>query len=87
MEQQFRDKVGLVKPKLPTGIREPKVVRFDPEDQPIVRLALFANLDQAKLYDLAKETIKARLEQVQGVGSGKTDRWNQKRNSNRIGSK
>ncbi|ALE41027.1 efflux RND transporter permease subunit [Leptospira interrogans] len=70
-EQQFRDKVGLVKPKLPTGIKEPKVVRFDPADQPIVRLALFADLDQAKLYDLAKETVKARLEQVQGVGSVK----------------
>ncbi|MBW0432751.1 efflux RND transporter permease subunit [Leptospira yasudae] len=70
-EQQFRDKVGLVKPKLPTGIKEPKVVRFDPADQPIVRLALFAELDQAKLYDLAKETVKARLEQVQGVGSVK----------------
>ncbi|AOP35432.1 multidrug transporter AcrB [Leptospira tipperaryensis] len=70
-EQQFRDKVGLVKPKLPTGIREPKVVRFDPADQPIIRLAVFAELDQAQLYDLAKETIKARLEQVQGVGSVK----------------
>nr|WP_236716050.1 efflux RND transporter permease subunit [Leptospira interrogans] len=70
-EQQFRDKVGLVKPKLPTGIKEPKVVRFDPADQPIVRLALFADLDQAKLYDLAKETVKARLEQVQEVGSVK----------------
>lgn len=70
-EQQFRDKVGLVKPKLPTGIKEPKVVRFDPADQPVVRLALFADLDQSKLYDLAKETVKARLEQVQGVGSVK----------------
>ncbi|XDD52069.1 efflux RND transporter permease subunit [Leptospira sp. WS92.C1] len=70
-EQQFRDKVGLVKPKLPTGIKEPKVVRFDPADQPIIRLAVFAELDQAKLYDLAKETIKSRLEQVQGVGSVK----------------
>ncbi|EKS07053.1 efflux RND transporter permease subunit [Leptospira santarosai] len=70
-EQQFRDKVGLVKPKLPTGIKEPKVVRFDPADQPIVRLALFAELDQAKLYDIAKETVKSRLEQVAGVGSVK----------------
>lgn len=70
-EQQFRDKVGLVRPKLPDGIKEPKVVRFDPADQPIVRLAVFADLGQAQLYDLAKETVKSKLEQITGVGSVK----------------
>ncbi|PJZ27501.1 multidrug transporter AcrB [Leptospira hartskeerlii] len=70
-EQQFRDKTALVRPKLPDGIKEPKVVRFDPADQPIIRLAVFADLDQAKLYDLAKETVKAKLEQIAGVGSVK----------------
>ncbi|TGK01607.1 efflux RND transporter permease subunit [Leptospira langatensis] len=70
-EQQFRDKTALVRPKLPDGIKEPKVVRFDPADQPIIRLAVFADLGQAKLYDLAKETVKAKLEQIAGVGSVK----------------
>ncbi|TGL50684.1 efflux RND transporter permease subunit [Leptospira wolffii] len=70
-EQQFRDKTALVRPKLPDGIKEPKVVRFDPADQPIIRLAVFADLDQAKLYDLAKETVKSKLEQIAGVGSVK----------------
>ncbi|PJZ69812.1 efflux RND transporter permease subunit [Leptospira perolatii] len=68
-EQQFRDKTALVRPKLPDGIKEPKVVRFDPADQPIVRLAVFADLGQAKLYDLAKETVKGKLEQIPGVGA------------------
>ncbi|MCU0846892.1 MAG: efflux RND transporter permease subunit [Spirochaetes bacterium] len=68
-EQQVRDRMALVRPKLPDGIEEPLIKRFDPIDIPVIRLAVSANLPPTKLYDLAKETIKSEIEQVKDVGS------------------
>ncbi len=68
-EQQVRDRVALVRPTLPDGIEEPLIKRFDPTDQPILRLAVSADLPPTKLYDLAKEIIKPSIEQVDNVGS------------------
>ncbi|MBL8018474.1 MAG: efflux RND transporter permease subunit [Leptospirales bacterium] len=68
-EQQVRNKVARVKRSLPDGLDDPLVIRLDPADQPVIRYALFANLPPAALYELAKEKIKPRLEQVTDVGS------------------
>lgn len=68
-EQQVRNKVARIRRNLPSSIEEPIIIRFDPADQPIVRYALFADLPAAQLYELAKERIKPRLEQVSDVGS------------------
>lgn len=67
-EQQIRDRVGAAKRNLPKDIKEPIIRRLDPADQPIVILSLRANLPAAELFDLAEETIKPRLEQVNQVG-------------------
>jgi HAE1 family hydrophobic/amphiphilic exporter-1 len=67
-EQQIRDRVGATKSKLPTDIKEPTIRRLDPADQPVVIIALKADLNQAALFDLANEKIKPRLEQVNQVG-------------------
>ena len=67
-EQQIRDRVGATKRKLPNDIREPVIRRIDPSDQPVLVLAVTANLPEAKLYDLVNEQIKPRLEQVNQVG-------------------
>lgn len=67
-EQQVRDRVGATRSKLPTDIKEPTIRRIDPSDQPVLVLALKADLPAAELYDLANEKIKPRLEQVAQVG-------------------
>ena len=65
----MRDKVNLSRGKMPTEIEEPIIRRFDPSDQPVLILALTADLPQAKMFDLADQFIKPRFEQVNNVGA------------------
>lgn len=67
-EQQIRDRVGSTKRKLPNDIKEPVIRRIDPADQPVLILAVHADLPPGELYDLVNERIKPRLEQVNQVG-------------------
>lgn len=67
-EQQVRDRVSSVKPKLPLDIKEPVIRRIDPADQPIISISFSAELPEGKLFDLADETIRPKLEQVNQVG-------------------
>jgi HAE1 family hydrophobic/amphiphilic exporter-1 len=67
-EQEVRDRVGSAKSKLPKEIDEPVIRQVDPSDQPIIILALDADVSEGKLYDLADDVIRPRLEQVSQVG-------------------
>ena len=67
-EQQIRDKVSSARAKLPDDIEEPTIRRVDPSDQPIVTIALTANISEAELYDLADLTVKPKMEQINQVG-------------------
>lgn len=67
-EQQVRDKVSSAKADLPDDIEEPVIRRVDPSDQPIVVVALTADMSEAELYDLANLTVKPKVEQVNQVG-------------------
>ena len=67
-EQQIRDRVGGTKRKLPTDILEPVIRRIDPSDQPILILSVDADLNEGKMYDVADQIIKPKLEQVNQVG-------------------
>ena len=68
-EQQVRNKLGRVRRDLPEGIDEPLIQRFDPADQPIIRLSVAADMPSAKLYDYVDQRIKPRFEQVPNVGA------------------
>lgn len=68
-EQQVRDKVGVAKAKIPREAKEPLIRKMDPSDQPILTLAVSGKLSEAKMFDLADQMIKPRLEQVDNVGS------------------
>jgi len=68
-EQEVRTRISRAKRSLPDNINEPVILRFDPADQPVVRLAVFADLPPGKLYELSKDEIKSRLEQVTDVGA------------------
>jgi HAE1 family hydrophobic/amphiphilic exporter-1 len=67
-EQQIRDRVGATKRKLPRDVKESTIRRIDPADQPIVILALNAELRDEQIYDVADEVIRPKLEQVNQVG-------------------
>lgn len=65
--QMVRDRVSAVRAKLPTDSKEPTIRAFNPGDQPVLVVALKADLPEAALYDLAKETLKPAFEQVNQV--------------------
>ncbi len=68
-EEKMREKVALARNQLPTDLDdEPLVRQFDFTDQPVLTLAVTADLSPTELYDLVKEQIKPLLEQVLGVG-------------------
>lgn len=67
-EQQIRDKVSSARADLPDDIEEPTIRRVDPSDQPIVTVALTADLTEAELFDLADLTVKPKIEQINQVG-------------------
>lgn len=67
-EQQVRDKVSSARAKLPGDVEESVIRRVDPADQPIVTVALTADMNEAELYDLADLTVKPKFEQISQVG-------------------
>ena len=67
-ETQVRDKVSGAKRKLPTETKESIIRRVDPADQPIITVTVAADLPEAKLYDLADQIIRPKIEQIKNVG-------------------
>jgi len=65
--QLVRDRVSTARPKLPTDSKEPSIRAFNPGDQPVQVVTLRADLTDAELFDLAKEVITPRFEQVNQV--------------------
>ena len=67
-EQLIRNRVSIAKTKLPKDVKEPIINRLDPADQPVIVLALAANLSESELFELANERVKPKVEQVNKVG-------------------
>lgn len=67
-EQQIRDRVSAAKRKLPDDVEESIIRRIDPGDQPVVVLALEADLPDQELFEIADDFVKKKLEQVNQVG-------------------
>ncbi len=72
-EMKVKEKIDLVKTKLPDGIEEPKVTRFSLTDIPVIALTLQGKKDLATLYDIVEDTLKPELEKISGVG--KVEIW------------
>ena len=67
--QDVREKVALIKPGFRKEIKEPKISRFNPDDQPIISLALTSpQRGLRELTTLADQVVKRRIENVRGVG-------------------
>lgn len=68
VEQQVRQRLGNIRNKLPDEIQNHIVRRFDPADQPVVRVAVVSEMDPGKLFDVVDEVIKPQFETITGVG-------------------
>jgi HAE1 family hydrophobic/amphiphilic exporter-1 len=67
--QDVREKVALVRATFRDEIKEPKVSRFNPDDFPIVSVAVVSGSQGLReLTTLADQVVKKRLENVGGVG-------------------
>jgi len=64
-----RERLGLV--ELPREAEIPRVLRFDPSLEPIMRLGFHGERDLDELRQLAERWLKPRLESVVGVAAAK----------------
>lgn len=69
MQPEVSAKVGRIRRQLPRDINEPVITRFDPNDQPIMSVAVSSNERSLReLTDLGDQVIRPRFEAVNGVG-------------------
>ena len=54
--------------ELPRAVKTPSVDKFSLDDFPIIQMAVTANADKGKLYELVKDTVKPRLGRIGGIG-------------------
>ncbi len=66
--QDVRDKVSSALKDLPTDLEPPLVERVDIGAAPILAIALAGDMPKRDLTDLAKNTVKQRLQAINGVG-------------------
>ncbi len=68
-QQDVRAKIDQIRGELPEDIENPLVLRFDPQEIPIISLALRSDTrTMRELTTVADETIRKGLESVEGVG-------------------
>ncbi len=64
-----RDKLDLVKDRLPDGAEKPMILKFSTASMPVIILGLKGSRSIPFLYDLADDKIKNKIEQVDGIAS------------------
>jgi len=67
--QEVREKVAGITKDLPKDIEEIVIQKYDPKAMPIISLAISGDKSPRELTFIAKETVKKRLESIQGVGN------------------
>jgi hydrophobic/amphiphilic exporter-1 (mainly G- bacteria), HAE1 family len=69
MQPEVQGKVGRIRRTLPREMEEPIIIRFDPNDRPIMSVAVQSGTrPMRELTDLAEEVIGNRIEAIPGVG-------------------
>jgi hydrophobic/amphiphilic exporter-1 (mainly G- bacteria), HAE1 family len=67
--QDIQARVSAIRRSLPAEMEEISIRRFDPNDRPIMQIAIQSSARHvSELTDVAEEVIKTRLESVTGVG-------------------
>ncbi len=68
-QQDVQAKVARIRRSLPQDIQDPVVQHFDPNDAPIMAIALTSSERPIReITDLANEVVQTRLESIEGVG-------------------
>jgi HAE1 family hydrophobic/amphiphilic exporter-1 len=67
--QDVRDKVSAALKNLPSDLEPPLVERLDIGAAPVVSIALAGDMPKRDLTDIAKNTVKQRLQAINGVGT------------------
>ena len=68
-----REKVDLVKARLPRDASEPLVVPFNPFELPILTISITGKRNPVQLRQIAVDTIKEELEKIDGVASASVE--------------
>ncbi|MEA3489258.1 MAG: efflux RND transporter permease subunit [Candidatus Omnitrophota bacterium] len=68
-----REKVDLIKARLPRDATEPLVVPFNPFELPIMTISVTGNRTPVQLRKIAVDTIKEELEKINGVASASVE--------------
>src|SRR5690242_17058338 len=66
--QEVQNKVNLIIPDLPQTAKQPVIQKFDPDAQPIIRIAVSAPRSLRDVTLIADKQIKQKLENTKGVG-------------------
>ena len=66
--QEVQNKVNILIPDLPQTAKQPVVQKFDPDAQPILRVAVSAPRSLRDVTLIADKQIKQKLENTKGVG-------------------
>lgn len=64
---KLREKLDLL--RLPVGATKPVILRYDPNQEPIMKLGLTGNTDLARIRYIAEKEVKQALESVEGVAA------------------
>src|SRR5258705_2719431 len=68
-QQDVQAKVARIRRSLPEDIQDPIIQHFDPNDQPIMSIALKSNERSIReITDLANDVVQTRIESIEGVG-------------------
>ncbi len=68
-QQEVIAKIARIRRQLPPDVDDPVINRYDPNDRPIMAVAMTSSERPLRdLTDLAEQTIKPRFESVPGVG-------------------
>ena len=69
MQPEISTKVSRIRRQLPRDVLEPTIMRFDPNDSPVMTIALQSKTRTLReVSDLADQVIRLRVESVPGVG-------------------
>ncbi len=64
-----REKIDLIKEKLPREAGEPIVMKYNPFDLPVMNLAVTGPMSSLELREICRKYIKDSIEKVEGVAS------------------
>jgi len=68
-QQDVQAKVARIRRSLPEDIQDPIIQHFDPNDAPIMSIALKSSERSIReITDLANEVVQTRIESIEGVG-------------------